>query len=313
MKKNIILYMAAVAGLVLVGCNKEPQALQGGSLNMSVQASVGEMTKVAYDGAKTTFTQDDALTLFAWTGNDKAVAKELVVNGVVNTLDKDGKWIPATQMLWKNAREEHYFFAVFPAKEVLSFVADPYTLNANIQDPADYTANDILVATELTGLKPTPDLTPAPVSLQFSHLMAKLNVNLKFRSQWTEPPTVSAVAVLAKKEYTVDYLTKAVTPSGKAAQVALQPLTTPAEGYALSFSGLQVPQEGVTVMTIMINNTPYVFTAAAPITLESGKVTTLGIIVGRENQELASVVVTDWGTDTNTYTEGEAEIPPVQE
>lgn len=303
MKKNIILYMAAVAGLVLAGCNKESVMPQGGSLDMTVTASVGEMTKVAYDGLKTTFTKDDSLSVYAWIGSNTEVAEQLVVNGVVNKLDEKGKWVPASQMLWKNARDDHYFIGISPAHEVVSFTADPFVLN-----PAEYKTNDLLIANDLKGQKVTTDLAPNPVSLTFTHALAKLNVHLKFRSQWAATPTVTSVATTAMNCYKVNYLTKAVTAYGDAAQVALQPLTTTPQGYALSFSGLQVPQTGVTVITIKIDGKDFVYTAAEPIVLESGKITNIGLIVGREELFLDKTSVEDWA-EGQTYTEdGEAEL-----
>ena len=301
MKKNIILYMAAVAGLVLAGCSKESVMPQGGSLDMTVTASVGEMTKVAYDGLKTTFTKDDSLSVYAWIGSNTEVAEQLVVNGVVNKLDEKGKWVPASQMLWKNARDDHYFIGISPAHEVVNFTADPFVLN-----PAEYKTNDLLIANELKGQKVTTDLAPNPVSLTFTHALAKLNVHLKFRSQWATTPEVTSVATTAMDCYKVNYLTKEVTAYGDAAQVALQPLTTTPETYALSFSGLQVPQTGVTVITIKIDGKPFVYEAAEPIVLESGKITNIGLIVGREELFLDKTSVEDWTEGTTYKEDGEA-------
>jgi len=294
MKKNILIYMIAVAGLVLAGCNKTGTPEAAGSLNMTVKASIGNLAKVSYNGAETTFTKGDKLSLYAWTGSKEEVSSPLVVDGVVNTFDGE-VWTPETQMLWKNVHDNHYFIAVSPAKDIVSFTADEYVLN-----PADYEANDLLIANELNGKKATPDFTPAPVDLVFSHALAKLNVNLKFRSQWAATPEVTSVATTAMDCYKVNYLTKAVTAYGDVAQVALQPLTKTPQTYALSFSGLQVPQDGVTVITVVIGGVDYVYTAAQPIDLLSGKVTTLGLIVGREELTLDEISVDDWvaeGTD----------------
>ena len=95
--------------------------------------------------------------------------------------------------------------------------------------------------------------------------------------------------------YKVNYLTKEVTAYGDVAQVQLQALTKTPQTYDLSFSGLQVPQDGVTVITVKIDGKDYVYTAAEPIDLRSGKVTTLGLIVGREELTLDEVSVEDWG------------------
>ena len=300
MKKNILLYMVAVAGLVLAGCNKTDAP--EGALTMAVKASIGNLTKVTTEGAETTFDKDDQLSLYAWTGSADKVSEALVVNGVVNTFD--GKaWIPETQMLWKSVRDEHYFIGISPAHKVVNFAADEYVLN-----PAEYAANDLLLATSLKGLK----AESGPVELEFSHALAKLNVNLKFRSQWAATPEVTSVATTAMDCYKVNYLTKQVTAYGDVAQVQLQALTKTPQTYDLSFSGLQVPQDGVTVITVKIDGKDYIYTAAEPIDLRSGKVTTLGLIVGREELTLDEVSVEDWDNGSEiTDLEMEEEGPGI--
>ena len=139
--------------------------------------------------------------------------------------------------------------------------------------------------------------------------MAKLNVNLKFRSQWAATPEVTSVATTAMDCYKVNYLTKEVTAYGDNAQVQLQALTTTPETYALSFSGLQVPQKGVTVITVVIDGKNFIYEAAEPIVLESGKITNIGLIVGREELFLDKTSVEDW-VEGETYKEdGEAMEP----
>ena len=278
--------MAAMAGLVLAGCNKESVTPQDGMLDMTVKASIGNLTKVTTTGMATTFDKGDNLSLYAWTGSGKEVPEKLVVDGVVNTYDGE-VWTPATQMLWKNVQDNHYFLAVSPAKAIESFTADPCVL-----DPDSYAGSDLLLATSLTGLK----AASGPVELEFTHVLAKLNVNLKFRSQWGgETPDVTFVATTAKDHYTVDYLAKEVTATGNATQVILQSVAPTAEGYALSFSGIQVPQGNVTEISVKIDGVDFVYTAKDPIDLLSGKVTTLGLIVGYEDLTLDEVSVTDWG------------------
>ncbi len=288
MKKNNIYLAAAAALLSLAACTKELAPEAAGDI--TIDASIGAMTKVSYDGASTNFTAGDQIAVYAWMGSATAVPDTRVVDGVRNTLGTDGKWTPATQMRWKTVTDAHYFLGVYPAKDITNFTADAYTL-----DPAAYTASDLLIATNLTGVK----ATDGTVSLNFDHAMAKLNVNLKFRSQWDATPTVTSVTVNAKKTGTVNYLTKAVTATGGASEVDIPAAATAATGYALSFSGLQLPQTGVTTVTVTIAGKTYVYESATDIPLESGKYTTLGLIVGKDKVELASVEVADWtaGTD----------------
>ena len=119
--------------------------------------------------------------------------------------------------------------------------------------------------------------------------MAKLQVNLSFRNQWASAPTVTSVTATAKKTATVDYLSKTVSATGTAASVALM-----AQNNA-TWSGLQVPQEGVRTLTIRVEDKDYEFTHSADIPLAGGKYTIVNLIIGRDRIELASeITITDW-------------------
>ena len=302
MKMNKI-YLAAAALLTLAACTKEIASTQG--CDITIDASIGAMTRVSYSGSVTEFTAGDKIAVYAWTGSASSVPASRVVDGVLNTLGTDGKWTPASQMRWKPGEDAHYFLGVFPAPvaAITDFTSVPYTL-----DPADYEASDLLVATNFGqgggGVKSTGGAVP----LNFDHAMAKLNVNLKFRSEFgAAAPAVSGVTVTARKTAAVNYLTKTVTATASEvpSPVAIPQASTVAAGYALSFSGLQVPQIGVTRITVSIGGNEYVYTSSADIPLESGKYTTLGLMVGKDKVELASVSVSDW-TAGQDLADGEA-------
>ncbi len=284
MKRYITYLLIAVALLALSGCKREaPPDVSG---EITVRASIGD-TKVTNLGDASAFEAGDQIAVYAWMGVATEVPATRVVDGVKNTLGTDGKWTPEKPMLWKAVTDQHYFLGVFPAKDITDFAADPYTLN-----PAEYTASDLLIATNLGGVK----ASGGDVPLVFSHAMAKLNVNLKFRSQWDATPTVTSVTVTAKKTATVNYLTKAVTASATEtpAPVDIPAATTAATGYALSFSGLQVPQEGVTTVTVTIDGKTYVYESSTGIPLASGQYTTLGLILGNDKIEFDGISVADW-------------------
>ena len=291
-KKYLII---AAALLALTGCEKG--MVPAGADGISVQASIGTMTKVSYDGASTIFTDGDRIAVYAWTGDAPSVPAERVVNGEVNTFDGT-VWTPANRMLWDGTKAQHYFLGISPVAAVADFTADPYTL-----DPLKYTDSDLLIATSLAGI--TPSTTP--VELTFTHAMAKLNVNLKFRSEFGGTPVVTSVTVKAKKTATVNYLTKAVTATGDASEVTIPAVTNAATGYGLSYSGLQVPQSGVRVVTVTIAGKTYEYESGKDIPLESGKYTTMGLVVGKDKLELRSVEVAEWTTGTD-LTGGEAKV-----
>ena len=310
MKQYIII--AAAAALCLTACNKEGGIADNRTI--TVEASIGAMTKATYDGNKSAFAAGDSLSLFAWLGDNTAIPQKLVVNNVTNKLGEDGKWTPATQMLWDDMTSQHYFMAVSPARTVKSFTADPFVL-----DPAadKYQKSDLLIATSVTGLVATSN----PVSLTFDHAMAKLNVNLTFRNQWTpgnppvEPYTEAKVKVLeatAKDNATIDYLKKTVTATGNATQLAMNKIKN------ANWTVLMVPQEGFRTITIKLEgndewlggNDTYVFTHTADIPLVSGKYTTLNLIVGRDQITLDKdgIIINDWVAG-ETIDNGEAQVP----
>ena len=313
MKQYITFFVTIAAALVFAGCNKGTGAPD--SRTITVQASIGSMTKVAYTGDKSAFAAGDNLALFAWTGEKTAIPATLVVSNVVNTLDgESGLWKPATQMLWDDMTTPHYFMAVSPAREVTSFTADPYIL-----DPAadKFQQSDLLIATSLEGLVATSN----PVKLTFDHAMAKLNVNLSFRNQWTpgnppvEPYTeakIKGLKATAKDNATIDYLKKTVTATGKATQLAMNKINN------AKWTVLMVPQEGFRTITIELEgndewlggNDTYVFTHTADIPLVSGKYTTVNLIVGRDQITLDKdgITITDWAAGA-VINNGEAQIP----
>lgn len=292
--KTVKLFALAVMGLAAIAaCSRDTDNSAVGGMEISIRASIGEISKVATTGNKAEFENGDQVALYAWTGSATAVSSLLVVNGVKNTLGTDGKWTPETQMLWADMVTPHYFIGIHPARTVTSFTADKFTL-----DPADYKASDLLIAKNVAGLV----AQKAPVALTFNHAMALLKVNLAFRDQWSTPPTVTAISATARKEGNVDYLKdNAVTASGMATEVALAKIEN------ASWSGLQVPQSGVRVITIKIEGKDYVFTNTEDIPLAGGRITTVNLNVGRDKIDLASpLTISDWVTG-ETIENGEAQ------
>ena len=290
--KTSKLFTIAILSIAALACSRENDNTAQGGKYITIKAGIGEMTKVQTTGNTAIFKEGDKLSLYAWTGSAAAVSTDLVVNGVKNTLGADGKWTPEIQMLWADMITPHYFLGIYPARTVTNFTADAYELK-----PAEYEASDLLVATNLGGLKAQND----PVALTFDHMMAKLNVNLTFRNQWATEPTVTAVTATAKKSATVDYLSKLVTASGTAGAIALTSVKNS------EWSGLQVPQSGVHTITITIDGKDYVYTHNTDIPLGSGKFTTVNLIVGRDQINLATeITITDWASQGDAI-EGDAE------
>lgn len=286
----------AAAALLAAGCGHNEDTPSEVAKYITVNTSIGQMTRVATDAdGSQRFEANDQISVYAWTGKATEVAvSSLVVNNSINTYDGTA-WTASPLMLWADQESGHFFIGIHPAKKSIASVvteltADDYTLNA-----ADQKASDLLVATNLKGLS----ATTAPggmVDLEFDHVMAKLIVNLNFRSQWGGTPT--AVSVTAQDIATnakVDYLHKAVAADDTSKKdIALPALATPQAGNALSYASIMVPQSGFSKITVTINGSDYTYTHSGEIKLEGGKYTTVNLTVGRDRIELGDVTVNDW-------------------
>ena len=277
--------------LLLTACSNESGIstdVDAGSI--TIEATIGQMTKVEYPGINSTkFVADDTILVYGWIGSNTEIPAKRVVDSVPNVYDGT-VWTPLKPMLWKNATDAHYFIGIYPEpKSVTSLTEAEFTL-----DPVNYKASDLLIATNLTGVK----ATDGPVNLTFEHVMAKLNVNLKFRNEFGGTPDVSSVTAGAYSNAKVNYLTKEVTTSGTAGEVIIPKAAEPVQGFEMSFTGLQIPQNDVNRISITIGNRVFVYTSAQEIPLESGKYTTLNLIVGKDIIELDGISVKDWAAGT---------------
>ena len=286
MNRIKILFTIATT-LLLAGCAKEPVAPDGDAI--TVEASLGAATKVSAGGDA--FTAGDQIAVYAWMGSATANPATRVVDGVVNTFDGTS-WTPAAMMRWQVTNDPHYFLGVYPASKApgSDFTAVPHAMTGSVA------ADDLLLATTPAGVTNTG----VAVQLGFHHVMARLDVNIRFRTEWATPPTADhvSVSVEAKRSATVNYLTETVTASGTASNVALAPATA-ATGYALGYSGLQVPQDGVRKITVEIDGFEYVFVSTTDIPLTGGKYTTLNLVLGKNSIEFSGASVLDWESGTD--------------
>ena len=302
MKKKTYLFALMAMALTLGSCSDNENGIGGEtSKYITVSTSIGNMTRVATDekGGQT-FEEGDEISVYAWTG-DATVApetRERVVNNAINKLT-NGSWVSTPQMLWKNNRDKHYFIGVYPTAAISDLTAGEYTFDVNKQ-----TESDLLVAVNKDGLSYNVD-EQQPVPLTFTHVMAKLVVNLTYKNQWgTEGPTVDKVAVgNAAKKATVNYLTKVVTPSAVAEDKA--DFDMPALTANKQYASIIIPQDGVQKITITIGGKDFIYDNGTPFKFESGKITIVNLEVGRDVIKLGDVNISDWGS-TGEPIKGEA-------
>lgn len=302
MKTKIYLFALMTMALTLGSCSDNENGIGGEtSKYITVSTSIGNMTRVATDAnGGQTFEEGDEISVYAWTGDATTVpaATGRVVDNAINKLTK-GSWISTPQMLWKNNRDKHYFIGVYPTKAISDLSAGEYTF-----DETKQVESDLLVAVNKDGLSYNVD-EQQTVPLTFTHVMAKLVVNLTYKNQWgTEGPTVDKVAVgNAAKKATVNYLTKVVTPSTVAEDKA--DFDMPAITANKQYASIIIPQDGVQKITVVIGGKNFIYDNGTPFKFESGKITTINLEVGRDIIKLGDVNISDWSS-TGEPIKGEA-------
>ena len=229
MKK--IMTLAAVA-ILMAACNNETEVMDNTSKYITVDANVAGESRVA---SKDAFADGNQIRVYAWTGSADELPDSYVVNST-NTYDGTN-WTAEPQMLWQDGTTKHYFLSIYPDRDIAN---RDYTLGEELLIATNF-------GTDNAGVTPTS----SPVSLAFDHVLSKLRVNLNFRNQWGETPTVEKVEATAKKTATVTFLTKTVTAKADetADVIALDAQSPAATGYDLSYESLMIPQEftGVTI------------------------------------------------------------------
>ena len=288
MKTKTYLFVLMTMALALGSCSDNENGIGcETSKYITVSTSIGNMTRVATDAnGDQTFEEGDEISVYAWTGDATTVpaATGRVVNNAINKLT-NGSWVATPQMLWKNNVDKHYFIGIYPKKSVEDLTADTYTFNAE-----DQIAGDLLVAVNLKGLSYNKNAKDV-VKLDFSHVMAKMVVNLTYKNQWGGTPTVKSVVVAdAAKEATVNYLTKTVTPT----TTAKANFEIPASVANTKYASVLIPQNGVQKLIITIGDKNFTYDNGTPFKFESGKITTINLEVGRDQVILDEVKISDW-------------------
>ena len=288
MKKKTYLFALMAMAMTWSGCSDSEDVMGGEkSQIITVSTSIGNMSRVATDAnGSQTFEEGDEISVYAWMGEANVAPKTeaLVVNNSINKLT-GGKWVATPQMRWKNNTDPHYFIGIYPATTVTDLTAGAYTF-----DVTDQEKSDLLVAVNNQGLTFQKDAQNA-VQLHFSHVMAKVVVNLTYKSQWSAVPTVEKLTMAkVAQEASVNYLTKKVT----AGTEKVADLTLPASKANEKYVSVLIPQNGVQIVSVTIDGKDFVYDNGTPFSFESGKTTIINLSVGREEITLDDVKISDW-------------------
>lgn len=288
--KTKIIYLTLMAAMLSLGACSNNDGEGNAPKYITVTANISQPTRTATaaDGTQT-FVAGDAISVYVWTGSATTMptkTDDFVVSGSVNTYN-GSSWVANPQMLWKNLTTPHFFLAVFPARNI--HTEAEFTLDVSKQEQ-----NDVLVGTNFganaTGVTPTLDAIP----LTFDHIMAKLHINVQYRNQWgADGPSESSVSVPMKTTADIDFLNKSTSPTGNAVNITLPTINT-SEGFDKSWESIVIPQAGFNTVTVNIEGHDYVYEHPTDILLENGKVTTVNLVVGRNEIILGSISINPW-------------------
>lgn len=298
--------------MTFIACSNEDDIVYTNK-DIKIKTTIGTMTKTTVDAqGAAKFVKGDEFSFYAWDGT-LAAANTPWIKNVKITLGSDGKtWTPESQILWKTTDTKHDFLGIYPAS-IITGTTDLAQVEYTMSSGDNATANDdILRAYSTEVVMPESNI----LTLPFRHVMAKLRVNLKFRNQWDEAPEVSNVTPQIVYKANINFYTGEVKPSteGNYYGRVMKRMQTPATDYVYSYEVIAVPgDEGFKKIEIQIPNgsvtdNTYTFINDEKITLVSGKVTTVNLIVGRNKVELVTpaegeeggITIDDW-TNNSTY------------
>ena len=248
------------------------------------------------------FETGDAFHVIGWYGDwendfpnptDKRwIDSKLTYNG--------SKWKTDPYMRWQNTDQSHNFLGVWPYNLVDSNT-DLTSVAYNTLTAAE---KDILVARTTLTDKPANNTVP----LEFDHLMSRFDVNLSFANQYQAVSDVS-VKVNVGTDATINLIANTITLGNEQNDVILDEIDT-VTGMACSRSGILIPQtktDVVVTISFTADGMQKSVTYTMPeLKLESGKRTTLNLLVGDEVVAIENVTVSDWA-DGGNITAGEAE------
>lgn len=221
----------------------------------------------------------------------------------------DGTVGDALQMLWASVKDPVMITALYKSDEILAADGFEKTRFEVVQDQTsevDFKKGDYLYMVPTSAL-PTTD--NGKVSVNFSHLMAKISLKLTMDYQFNELPGTEKNPVTAltiggtrsEGDFTID--TQMWTyASASAAEVQLcETGYTAGSGRTqkatATYECLLLPQTvsaGEFSVNITINGKKYVWTSDTDITLDSNYKYELPIKVGKDYIVAGNILVSDW-------------------
>ena len=322
MKAIKILTMAALATAVFASCSNEdglPQSNYPADNVVRITTSVDGMnTRASYGGSTA------KLSSFGFCINNAGSDKYTYDN--IKVTQENGKWNPATQMLWQNSTTPVDILAYAPYQEttedasgkVKVFGKTDYAFSVKEdQSNAEEYSSDLIVYKK-TGFKPESDLnTNQAVDVSFTHLLSQLNLTIELRDQFNqdeEKPVTSATVtdvkvdgtlIRSKVNFAADPISiqfdgqasKAITPE----TVAFTKADKTTDHATFKYSAIVIPQRvyaGSFCISFKVDGTDYIWTSTSDVEFVSGKKYDLHLLVGKDVVQGGTISATPWGEET---------------
>ena len=326
MKAIKILTMAALATAVFASCSNEdglPQSNYPADNVVRITTSVDGMnTRASYGGSTA------KLSSFGFCINNAGSDKYTYDN--IKVTQENGKWNPATQMLWQNSTTPVDILAYAPYQEttedasgkVKVFGKTDYAFSVKEdQSNAEEYSSDLIVYKK-TGFKPESDLnTNQAVDVSFTHLLSQLNLTIELRDQFNqdeEKPVTSATVtdvkvdgtfIRSKVNFAADPISvqfdgmasKAITPE----TVAFTKADKTTDHATFKYSAIVIPQwimAGTFCISFKVNGNDYIWTSTSDVNFVSGKKHDLLLLVGKDVVQGGAISAKPWEEGTTGTT-----------
>ena len=322
MEKIKFLTMAALATAFFASCSNEdglPQSNYPADNVVRIMTSVDGMnTRASYGGSTA------KLSSFGFCINNAGSTKYTYDN--IKVTQENGKWNPATQMLWQNSTTAVDILAYAPYQEttedangkVKVFGKTDYAFSVKEdQSNAEEYSSDLIVYKQ-TGFKPESDLnTNQAVNVAFTHLLSQLNLTIELRDQFNQDekkPVTSATVtdvkvdgtfIRSKVNFAADPISflrdgqasAAITPE----TVAFKKADKTTDHATFKYSAIVIPQwirAGVFCISFKVNGNDYIWTSTSDVNFVSGKKHDLLLLVGKDVVQVKGITATPWGEET---------------
>ena len=326
MEKIKLLTMAALATAVFASCSNEdglPQSNYPADNVVRITTSVDGMnTRASYGGSTV------KLSSFGFCINNAGSTKYTYDN--IKVTQENGKWNPATQMLWQNSTTPVDILAYAPYLEttedangkVKVFGKKGYAFSVQAdQSKADDYSSDLIVYKQ-TGFTPGSELnTSKAVDVTFTHLLSQLNLTIELRDQFNQDekkPVTSATVtdvkvdgtfIRSKVNFAADPISvqfdgmasKAITPE----TVAFTKADKTTDHATFKYSAIVIPQwirAGVFCISFKVNGNDYIWTSTSDVNFVSGKKHDLLLLVGKDVVQGGAISAKPWEEGTTGTT-----------